>query len=380
MRATQRLRVLFARSRDRRMERPAGLAYWLDGRPGVFASLVLAFQQQAIQSVYYVLPVSVAAAVTSDPAEITRYLCLSILASAIWQVLQVLTIGPVGSGYPIPGTQTAACLSAYMLVAGNGGSFHALAAMVCVMGIASFAVTFVTQRLRLVLPNEVLGVVVLLIGVALIGLGAMQLGLQPGGTPRGFQAIMIVVASICVMTLIALSNTRFAPFAVLIGAKVGVALSLLFGENDPHAWDIVAAQPWIAVPKPWFPHFGEITATPMIAFLLALVAVQATAAGDLVMLQRSADSSWNKPDAPPLDRGLLANALGIIAAGLMGGAAPGPSTAAVGLSLATGTLAPAAIADSGRRLKAVGDEIDELEMRWLELSEQIESLTAAAGL
>ena len=48
--------------------------------------------------------------------------------------------------------------------------------------------------------------------------------------------------------------------------------------------------------------------------------------------------------------------------------------------LATGALAPAAIAESGRRLKAVGDEIDELEMRWLELSEQIESLTAAAGL
>ncbi len=48
--------------------------------------------------------------------------------------------------------------------------------------------------------------------------------------------------------------------------------------------------------------------------------------------------------------------------------------------LATGTLAPAAIADSGRRLKAVGDEIEELEMRWLELSEQIENLTAAAGL
>ncbi|MDL5034556.1 ATP-binding cassette domain-containing protein [Pelomonas sp. APW6] len=48
--------------------------------------------------------------------------------------------------------------------------------------------------------------------------------------------------------------------------------------------------------------------------------------------------------------------------------------------LAAGTLAPAAIADSGRRLKAVGDEIDELEMRWLELSEQIEALTTAAGL
>ncbi len=48
--------------------------------------------------------------------------------------------------------------------------------------------------------------------------------------------------------------------------------------------------------------------------------------------------------------------------------------------LATGALAPAAIAESGRRLKAVGDEIDELEMRWLELSEQIEAITTAAGL
>ena len=48
--------------------------------------------------------------------------------------------------------------------------------------------------------------------------------------------------------------------------------------------------------------------------------------------------------------------------------------------LATGALAPAAIAESGRRLKAVGDEIDELELRWLELSEQIEAITTAAGL
>ncbi len=48
--------------------------------------------------------------------------------------------------------------------------------------------------------------------------------------------------------------------------------------------------------------------------------------------------------------------------------------------LATGALAPAAIAESGRRLKAVADEIEELEMRWLELSEQIESLSTAAGL
>lgn len=36
---------------------------------------------------------------------------------------------------------------------------------------------------------------------------------------------------------------------------------------------------------------------------------------------------------------MLANGLGVAAAGLLGGAAPGPATAAVGLSIATGTLA-----------------------------------------
>ncbi|MFO1250407.1 MAG: ATP-binding cassette domain-containing protein [Inhella sp.] len=48
--------------------------------------------------------------------------------------------------------------------------------------------------------------------------------------------------------------------------------------------------------------------------------------------------------------------------------------------LATGTLDPGAIANCGRRLKAIADETDALEQRWLELSEQIEAATAAAGL
>ena len=67
--------------------------------------------------------------------------------------------------------------------------------MICLMGIASFALTFATQRLRLVLPNEVAGVVVLLIGVALIAVGAQQLGLDASGTPRSGTAFAIVGVS-----------------------------------------------------------------------------------------------------------------------------------------------------------------------------------------
>lgn len=334
-----RLDAFLGRGRDRPMERPPGLAFWLDGTPNYPTAIGLALQHLAIQSVYFVLPVAAAGMFSHDPAEMTRFLCLSILASALWQVLQLLTRGPIGSGYPIPGTHTAAFFGAYLLTAHSGGGFGAMGAMVCLTGLVATALTFVVNRLRIVLPNEVAGVVVILIGIALIGLATQQMGLQPGGTPRGVMSVVVVFGAILVMVAVALSKTRAAPFSVLVGAVVGVVLALALGEGTPNATAIVAARPWLALPEPWMPDFTAVSPAPMVAYLLALVAIQATAAGSMVVIQRAADSGWTRPDAPALRRGLLANGLALTVAGLIGGAAPGPATAAVGLSVATGTLA-----------------------------------------
>jgi NCS2 family nucleobase:cation symporter-2 len=333
------LRDFLSRAADRPPRRPAGLVSWLDDRPPLAMSVGLALQHLAVQSVYFVLPAAVAGAISQDPGEVTRFLCLSILAAAIWQALQVLTRGPVGSGYPVPGTHTAATLGAYIITGHGGGGFGAIAAMVLISGLVATALTFVMQRLRVLLPNEVAGVVVLLIGVALVALGTQQFGLQPGGTPPEPGAVGVMLASLAVMAGLALSRTRAAPFAVLIGALVGVALALAAGLGPPEAAAMLAARPWFALPEPWLPAFGEVRAAPLLAFLLALVAIQATAAGSLVVIQRAADAGWTKPDAPPLRRGLLANGIAITLAGAIGGAAPGPNTAALGLSVATGTLA-----------------------------------------
>ena len=48
-------------------------------------------------------------------------------------------------------------------------------------------------------------------------------------------------------------------------------------------------------------------------------------------------------------------------------------------ALVAGTLAPAEIADHGRRLNHVAAEIAMLEERWLELHTQLDSLQAAAS-
>ena len=53
--------------------------------------------------------------------------------------------------------------------------------------------------------------------------------------------------------------------------------------------------------------------------------------------------------------------------------------AALEAKLAT-PLSPSDIAEAGKRLKTVSDELDNCEERWLELSDEIEQLTQAAGL
>ncbi len=52
---------------------------------------------------------------------------------------------------------------------------------------------------------------------------------------------------------------------------------------------------------------------------------------------------------------------------------------AIEASFATGTLTPTQLADNGKTLKAITDEINRLEGQWLELSTQVDEMAAKAG-
>ena len=330
---------LLGRTLDRPITRPQALVYGLEDLPAPGAALGLALQHVAVQSINFVIPVVLAGSLSSEPLDASRFLSLSILAAALWQVLQLLTRGPIGSGYPIPATHTAALVGAYAITGLAGFSFGAAGAMLVVTGVLCVMLTFVMHRLRLVLPNEVSGVVVILIGVALVMLATHRLGMQPGGKLPDASGVWVLFGSLFAMVVIALSRTKAAPFAVLIGILVGVPLALASGHGYPDAAQRIAESPWIAFPQPWLPRFDEVQPIPLLAFLVAIVALKATAMGNIVVVQRASDSGWARPDAPPIRRGLLANGVAIVVAGAMGAACPGPATAGVGLSVATGTLA-----------------------------------------
>ena len=326
------------RRSDRRMVRPSGLAYWLDDQPPRAVTFGLALQQLVIQSVFFIIPALFAGFLSNDPADAVRFVSLSILAAALWQVLMLLKRGPVGSGYPLPAAFPVGMLAAYAAVGQAGYGFGAAGAMLVITGLAAVALTYTLRRLRLVLPNEVAGVVVMLTGLSLIVLAVDRLGLK-AAIPTDRASVMVALASIATMAAVWLSRSRAAPFSVLIGAGAGVALSVWQGLVHPDAGALIAAQPWFALPQPWLPRFDQVTPAPLAAFLVTLLALKATAVGTLVVIQRNLDADWSKPDVPPIRRGLLANGLGVMAAGFVGALCPFPSASGMGLSIALGTLA-----------------------------------------
>lgn len=334
-----------SRKRDRNRIRPADIVYGLDDRPPPLQSSLLAFQSVALQSVYFVVPALAAAAFSMDGPRTVDFLCVSILAIAIGALLQGLTRGPLGSGYAIPYISTPVFLGAYLLAA-QSGSIEAAGGLVMAAALIGAALTLLLRRLSAVVPTEVAGVVVFLIGVSLLP-RTFDLAAR-GGSDASMDSLAILVAlgSIALMIVLALTRTPLARFAVLIGSAAGCVAALGLGLGAPNAGAILGASPWFELPRPTPPDLAGFDVALLPAFVLAVVAGMASGTGDIVAFQRAADGAWTKPDDAPVRRGLLAGMANLALAGLLGGFAPNSSSACIGLSIATRALA--------RRIAMVG--------------------------
>lgn len=329
----------FDRGADRRLARPPEVVLDLDARPAGGRLVALAAQQVAVQSIYFVLPGIVAAAFGAEPLAAVNFLCLSLLGMAAFALLQGLARGIVGSGYPIPGIPSPVLLAAYLLAAQSGASLGEAAALTIATGVGALLTLPLFRRLSALIPTEVAGVVVFLIGASLLPLVIAAMHLDAAAPRAALPGAAVTLGTVAVMVIVAIGRTRLAPFAVLCGMAVGIAVALGAGMAHPAALPLLEEAVWVALPRPVPPEAGPATLPLLGVFLVCLVPIQASLLGNLIAFQRAADAEWRRPDPPPLRRGLLAQGLAVIATGAIGGMAPAVSSAAVGLSIATGTLA-----------------------------------------
>jgi xanthine permease len=254
-----------------------------------------------------------------DAGEAVYLIQMSILFAGVATLLQTVGVGPVGSRLPIvQGTSFAFVPIMIPLVAGRGvDAMAAITGGVLVGGLFHACLGVVVPRLRFALPPLVTGLVVLMIGLALIRVGIQYAagGAALAGTPDFGGATSWALALTVVLVTLGvkfLLRGMLSVAAVLIGLVAGYLLALALGRVD---FAGVGAAATFAAPEPL--RFGiELTAAAVVGFC-AMAAISAIeTVGDVSAITRTG------ADRDATDRELVgattADGVGSALAGLFG--------------------------------------------------------------
>ena len=199
------------------------------------------------------------------------------------------------------------------------------------------ALSRVIRRLRPYLPIEIVGLVVLMIGI-ILGIVAFKLVVGHGeADPLAMDRTGAALAALAATVGLAVwGNPRLRTMSVLLGLAAGTAFYLLHGllagaDGPPRPGVPVAVIAWpLAMPS--------FEAALLPGFLAGALACTLRAFGDIVASQRANDRGWQRPDYDNIEAGVLADGLGTLAAGLIGTVGLNTYSASVGLAVATEVL------------------------------------------
>ncbi len=330
------------RTGDAPVKRPPTLAFSVDESPPVSVLITMAIQHIIILSSYLILPVLVVSATGAGEAAAIEYVRMSVIIIGIATLLQCLTRGPVGSGYAVP-QLSAPIFFGCSIAAAKVGGLALISGMTLFAGMLMVMLSTGFDRLRVLLSSEIIGVIVLMVGISLLpsalrGMLAIPKGLA--ATLR-FQVIAVSVISFGIIVAVTVTRTRIQRMGVLCGVAAGTVLSLALGIVPSNAATLLGSASWLSLPFPPAPPALRFDWSLVPAFSVAALASCAKTAGDLTIFQKTNDAGWVRPDFAPLRRGVLASGLGNCLAGLFGSLGTGTSTACIGLSIATRTMSRA---------------------------------------
>ncbi|MFW2542329.1 uracil-xanthine permease family protein [Primorskyibacter sp. 2E107] len=169
--------------------------------------------------------------------DMTYMIQMSMLLAGVATLFQTIGFGPVGARLPIvQGTSFAFIPVMIPAVAGQGtAGMAALMTGVVIGGIFHFMLGTVIGRFRYALPPLVTGLIVLMIGLALIQVGIQYAagGVPLIGTPEyGSLAMWFPALVVIAVTLALKFFTRgfLSVAAVLVGILVGYVVALMMGQ------------------------------------------------------------------------------------------------------------------------------------------------------
>ncbi|MEM7442326.1 MAG: solute carrier family 23 protein [Pseudomonadota bacterium] len=262
---------------------------------------------------------------------------VSMIAAGIGTILQAIKRGPIGSGYLCPNLSGPAFLPASIMAAQTGG-LSLVFGMTLISGVFQALLSRIIHRLRALLPPEVTGVIVTMVGISLVGPGVSNIaGIGPGDADTTPTELAVGLATLLLMFgLTVWGNRSMRLYSVLVGILVGYALAFATQVVPPEAVTEFTEAGLVTLPNFHLPTSLTFDLALLVPFLVAGVASTVKAVGDLSTAQKINDDEWVAPEMKSIRGGVLADALSVISAALLGGIGQSTSSSNLGVSLATG--------------------------------------------
>jgi len=321
--------------------------------PPVYKAIPLGIQHVLAMFVSNVTPAIIVAGAAGfgfgsnspDFPELLYLIQMSMLFAGVATLLQTITIGPVGAALPIvQGTSFAFLPIMIPLVAGKGvDGLAALFGGVIIGGIFhAFLGTFI-GKIRFALPPLVTGLVVTMIGLALVKVGiqyaaggvpAKMSGAAEYGSLLNWSAALVVI--IVTLGLKFFTRGMLSISAVLIGLAVGYVYALGIGmitlETIGTSWSRASS---FALPQP-FKYGFEFSAAAIIGFCLMAFVSAIETVGDVSGITKG--GAGREATDKEIVGATYADGIGTAIAGLFGGFPNTSFSQNVGLIAMTGVM------------------------------------------
>ncbi|WP_353475614.1 nucleobase:cation symporter-2 family protein (plasmid) [Salipiger sp. H15] len=280
-----------------------------------------------------------------DFPELLYLIQMSMLFAGVATLLQTLTLGPVGAALPIvQGTSFAFIPIMIPLVAGKG--VDGLAAMfggILVGGVFHALLGTVIGRIRFALPPLVTGLVVTMIGLALVKVGieysaggvpAKEAGLASYGSWASWSAALVVLAVTLGLKFFARGMLSIS--AVLVGILVGYVYAIFTGllslDAIAGSWQNAAA---FSLPEP-FRYGVEFSVAAVIGFCLMAFVSAVETVGDVSGITKG--GAGREATDREIAGATYADGVGTAIAGIFGGLPNTSFSQNVGLIAMTGVM------------------------------------------
>ncbi len=322
----------------RRKRRPADLVYGLDDKVPTPALIPLAAQHAMLALTYLLYPLVAATEAGLSGAQTQSILTACAMCIGITTIIQCSRTR-FGSGYLAVHIPSAGAIPLAVQGLTLGGP-ALMAANLVLTGICQILAARVVRPLRVLLPPEVCGVAVSMLGVSLAA-PALRRALGMEGTHTTVESDRLIVAGVTLAIIV--SVTVFAPrrlklFAVLAGASIGWITAEIIGSNTVSYSDILSHVDTVALPSFSLPTLHlEPSLFPVMGLLVMMGMVDVLST--TLSLEKMNDADWRRADMAAAGRAVTATGIGNILNGLTTGFQSGLSSAAVGLAFATGATA-----------------------------------------